>query len=99
MLFYLFCMFDDYGGTSHRNPEPAGKSIVKAPYSRRSFSENNHRQVPIIPDDGGSQKGDPGGVYGAHTTWWRGWPSRRVSRWCGGPGTPGQPPFAYFYPP
>ena len=59
MLFYLFCMFDDYEGTSHRNPESARKSVIKTPYLRSSFSDENHRQVPIIPDDGGSQKKEP----------------------------------------
>ena len=99
MLFYLFCMFDDYGGTSHRNPESAGKSVVKTPYSQSSFSENDHRQVPIIPDDGGAKRGDPGGARGAHTTWWRGWTPRRTSRGCGCPGPPGSTPFRVLHPP
>ena len=59
MLFYLFCMFDDYERINHQSPESAGKSVVKTPYLRRPFSDENHRQVPIIPDDGGSQKGGP----------------------------------------
>ena len=94
MLFYLFCMFDDYGGTSHRNPESAGKSVVKAPYSRSSFSENDHRQVPIIPDDEGTQvvpegPTQPSGVDG---------PPRRASRVCGCPGPPGSTPFRVLLP-
>ena len=93
-------MFDDCGGTSHRNPESAGKSIVKTPYSRSSFSENDHRQVPIIPNDGREPKGgtqvvpegptQPGGADGT--------PSARA----GGVvalAHRGRPPFAYFYPP
>ena len=59
MLFYLFCMFDDYGRINHRSSESARKSVIKTPYLRSSFSEENYRQVPIIPDDGGSQKGGP----------------------------------------
>ena len=59
MLFYLFSMFDDYWKINHRSPESAGKSVVKTPYLRRPFSHENHREAPIIPDDGGSQKGGP----------------------------------------
>ena len=59
MLFYLFCMFDDYEGINHRSLESVGKSVVNTPYLRRPFSDENHRQVPIITDDGGSQKGGP----------------------------------------
>ena len=99
MLFYLFCMFDDYGGTSHRNPESAGKSIVKTPYSRSYFSENDHRQVPIIQDDGGSQKGEPRWCpRGPHNLVARMDP-RRTSRGCGCPGTLGSTPFRVLLPP
>ena len=67
MLYYLFCMFDDYGRINHWSPESAGKSVVKTPYLRSSFSEDDHRQVAIIPDDGGSQKGKPRwGLWGPH---------------------------------
>ena len=99
MLFYLFCMFDDYGGTSHRNPESAGKSVITTPYSQSSISKNDHRQVPIILDDRGAKRGDPGGARGAHTTWWCGWTPRRASRVCGCPGPPGATPFRVLHPP
>ena len=99
MLFYLFCMFDDYGGTSHRNPESAGKSVVKTPYLRSSSSEDNHRQVPIIPNDGGAKRGDLGGACGAHTTWRRGCPPGARAGGVVALAHRGQPPFVYFYPP
>ena len=93
-------MFDDYGGINHRSPESARKSVVKTPYLRSSFSDENHRQVPIIPYDGGSQKGRPRWcACGAHTTSQRGPTSRRASRWCGGPGPPGSAPFHVVLPP
>ena len=94
MLFYLFCMFDDYWRINHRSPESAGKSVVKTPYLRNSFSEDDHRQVPIIPDDGGNQvvpvgPTPPGGAAPP--------PDARA----GGVvalAHRGQPPFVYFYP-
>ena len=89
MLFYLFCMFDNYGRINHRSPESAGKSVDKTPYLRSSFSDENHRQVPIIPNDGGSQKGRPRWcMWGPHhlaarshlparkQVVWRPWPTR-----------------------
>ena len=99
MLFYLFCMFDDYGGINHRSPESAGKCVVKTPYLRRPFSDKNHRQVPIIQMTGGAKRGTqvvhvgptpPSGADGP--------PGARA----GGVvalAHRGQPPFAYFYPP
>ena len=99
MLFYLFCMFDDYGGINHRSPESAGKSVVKTPYLRSSFFEDNHRQFPIIPDDGGSQKGGPRWcLWGPHHLAARMAPWR-ASRWCRGPGPPGSAPFRALLPP
>ena len=99
MLFYLFCMFDDYGGTNHQSPESAGKSVVKTPYSRSSISKNNHRQVPIIQDDGGSQKGGPRWCpRGPHNLVARMDPGVRV----GGVvalAHRGRPSFVYFIPP
>ena len=98
-VIYLFCMFDDYGRTNHRSPESAGKSIIKTPYLRSSFYEDNHRQVPIIPDDGGSQKGGPRWCpWGPHHLKARMAP-RRASRWCRGPGPPGLASFCVLLPP
>ena len=89
MLFHLFCMFDDYWRINHRSQNSAGKSIVKTPILRRSYSDEKHPEAPIIPDDGGSQKGRPRwGLRGPHhvVTWvplpardhmvWLPWPTR-----------------------
>ena len=59
MLFYRFCVFDDFLRINHWSQISAGKSTIKTPYLRRPFSDGNHRLVPIIPDDRGSQKGGP----------------------------------------
>ena len=100
MLFYLFCMFDDYWRINHRSKESAGKSIVKTPYLRRSYSDEKHREAPIIPDDGGSQKGGPRWcLWGPHHLAARMPPTWRASRWCHGPGPPGSAPFHVLLPP
>ena len=57
MLFYQFYMFDDYWRINHRSRNSAGKSTVKTPILRRSNSDGEHPEAPIIADDGGSQKG------------------------------------------
>ena len=99
MLFYLFCMFDDYWRINHRSPESAGKSVVKTPYLRRPFSDEKNREVPIILDDGGSQKGGPRWcLWGPHHLAARMAPWR-ASRWCRGPGPPGPAPFRVLLPP
>ena len=98
MLFYLFCMFDDFGRMNHWSRNSAGKSTVKTPILQRSISDGIHPEAPIIPDDGGSQKGDLGGARGAHTTWWRGWTPQRASRGCGGPSPPGSTLFRVLLP-
>ena len=98
MLFYLFCMFDDYWRINHRSPESSGKSVVKTPYLRRSYSDKNDREAPIIPDDGGAKRGTqvapvgPTPTGGADAPW-------RASRWCRGPGPPGLAPFCILLPP
>ena len=66
MLFYLFFMFDDYGGINHRSLDSAGKSVIKTPYLRRPFSDENHREVPIIPDDGGAKRRPRWCLWGPH---------------------------------
>ena len=67
MLFYLVCMFDDYWRINHRSRNSPGKRIIKKPNLRRSYSDEKHREAPIIPDDGGSQKGRPmWGLWGPH---------------------------------
>ena len=93
-------MFDDYGGINHRSSESARKSIVKTPYLQRPFPDENHRQVPIIPDDGGSQKGGTQVMHVGHTP--PGGADGPPSARAGGVGAlahRGQPAFAYFNPP
>ena len=57
MLFHLFCMFYNYWRIVHRSQNSAGKRSVKIPYLRRSALPGNYRKVPILPEDGESQKG------------------------------------------
>ena len=57
MLFHFFCMFYIYWRIKHRSQNSAGKRSVKIPYLRRSASPENNQKVPILPEDGGSQKG------------------------------------------
>ena len=55
--FVLFCMFDDYWMINCRSQISAGKSNVKALYfwSTKNISEKT--DVPILSEDGLSQKG------------------------------------------
>ena len=57
MLFYLFCMFDDYWRINCRSQNSAGKRTVKIPYFGRTKIPRNYPEVPILSDDGGSRKG------------------------------------------
>ena len=67
MLFYMFSMFDDYWRINHQSRNSAGKSVVKTPILRRTYSDEKHPEAPTIPDDGGSQKGRPRwGLRGPH---------------------------------
>ena len=99
MLFYLFCMFDDYWRINHWSPESARKNIVKTLYLRRLFSDENHHQVPIIPDDGGSQKGGTRwGLWGPHHLAARMDPPAR-EQVVSGPWPTGVSPFRVLLPP
>ena len=99
MLFYLFCMFDDYGGTNHRSSESAGKSvprhhIYESPFRKTIIDKFLLSQMTGEPK-GGAKVGPQGPTP------------------CGGTATPpgartrgvaalahqGSLPFAYIIPP
>jgi hypothetical protein len=73
--FVLFCMFDDYWRINCRSQISAGKSTVKALYfwSTKNISEKT--DVPILSEDGLSQKGRLRWARrGPHHPWARGPP-------------------------
>ena len=49
-------MFDDYWRNNCQSQNSAGKRTVKIPYLRRLALPGNYRKVPILPEDGESQK-------------------------------------------
>ena len=57
MIFHLFCMIDDDWRINCQSKISTGKSTVKIQYFLRSINQDRHTEAPILPDDGGSQKG------------------------------------------
>jgi hypothetical protein len=55
-------MFDDYWRINHRSQNSAGKRTVKIQYFGRAIIHGKYTGVPILPDDGGSQKGSRNGA-------------------------------------
>ena len=55
--FVLFCMFDEYWTINCRSQISAGKSTVKTLYFWDSKNLVKYTEVPILSEDGGSQKG------------------------------------------
>jgi hypothetical protein len=49
-------MFDDYWRINCRSQNSAGKRTVKTPYFWRSAILGKYPKVPILPEDGSSQK-------------------------------------------
>ena len=91
--FILFYMFDDYWGFICRSQISAGKSTVKTLYFWSSENLVKYTEVPILSEDGGSQKGRPRWARrGPHHPWARAPPWPRPSQvWCPWP-TSGAPP-------
>ena len=93
MLFHLFCMFYNYWRINCWSQNSARKRTVKIPYFCRSALSGEHREVPISPEYGGSQKGSQRwATRGPHlvVAWAHPWP--RLHRvWEPSP-TTGSPP-------
>jgi hypothetical protein len=49
-------MFDDYWRINCRSQNSAAKRTVKTPYFWRSAILGKYSEVPILPEDGSSQK-------------------------------------------
>jgi hypothetical protein len=49
-------MFDDYWRINCQSQNSVGKRTIKIPYFRRSAIPKKYPEVPILPDDGGSQE-------------------------------------------
>jgi len=91
--FVLFCMFDDYWMINCRSQISAGKSTIRTLYFWSSKNISKKTDVPILSEDGASQKGRPRWARrGPHHPWARvpPWP-RPGMVWSPWP-TPGAPP-------
>ena len=99
MLFYLFCMFDDYGGTNHRSPESAEKASSRHHIYETPFLKTIIDKFLLFQMMGEAKRGDPGGACEAYTTWQRGCPPGVRAGGVMALAYRGQPPFVYFYPP
>ena len=93
MLFYLFCMFDDFWRINHRSQNSAGKNTVKTPYLRRSTIDEKHPEALILPDDEGSQERRPrwGSTGSHHVVAWTLLRARRHMVWEPWPTLAGAP--------
>ena len=99
MLFYLFCMFDDYWRINHRSRNSAGKAS-----SRHQFYEDYILTKNILKLLLSQMTGKPRGETKVG-------PEGPTPCPCAGPppgarphgvvalANMGQPPFAYFFPP
>ena len=57
-------MFDDYWRINHRSQNSAGKRVVKMQYFERPTIPGKHTEIPILSEDGGSQKESRRGATG-----------------------------------
>ena len=97
--FVLFCMFDEYWKINCRSQISAGKSNVKALYFSSTKNISEKTDVPILSEDGLSQKGRLRWARrGPHHPWARGPPWPALAR-CGAPGPPQALPLRVLHPP
>ena len=84
-------MFDDYWRINHRSQNSAGKRTVKIQYFGRSRIHRKYTEVPILSEDGGSQKESRRGATGGpHHPQARASPRPRLGMvWPPWPTTPG----------
>ena len=98
MLFYLFCMFDDYWRINHQSRNSAGKASSRHQYYKDQLLTKNIPKLLLSQMTEGAKRGGQGWDPGAHTMWWRGPPPDAPPRGVASLAHHGRSPFAYVIP-